>query len=117
MDCEKKRNAENGSKMLENLKIQKTLYVIKNFNVANEQIWKKLFRKIICFGPWCINVDSIQFIMFLFLSFVQQIGLLSQICYSSVSTITETPHEIYFLFSQNFRHFKKHGIALLVSGN
>ena len=67
----KERNAENGSKMLENLKIQKTLYVIKNFNVANEQIWKKLFRKIICFGPWCINVDSIQFIMFLFLSFVQ----------------------------------------------
>ena len=41
MKCEKKRNAENGSKMLENLKIQKTLYVIKIFNVANEQILEK----------------------------------------------------------------------------
>ena len=41
--CEmrKKKNAENGSKMLENLEIQKTLYVIKTFNVANEQILEK----------------------------------------------------------------------------
>ena len=91
--------------------LSKTLMLLMN------RFGKKLFRKIICFRPWCISVDSIQFIMFLFLSFVQQIGHLSQICYSSVSTITETPHEIYFLFSQNFRHFKKHGIALLVSGN
>ena len=45
--CEmrKERNAENGSKMLENLKIQKTLYVIKTFNVANEQTLEKIISQ------------------------------------------------------------------------
>ena len=36
----------------------------KIFNVPNEmnKHRKNIFRKIIYFGLWCINVDSIQFI-------------------------------------------------------
>ena len=47
--CEmrKERNAENGSKMLENLKIRKNFVLSEPLMLPMNRHWKKLFRKII----------------------------------------------------------------------
>ena len=114
MKCENKRNAKNSPP-----NFRKHFMLSKTFKVANEinRHSKNIFRKTICFGPWCINTVQSN-----------SSGSFSKTLLGPNSSLHKFVirhfHLKYFRNSSRYffcffflKNFRKHGIALLISIN